>query len=129
MRYEPQRKDQQHKKALFFYLLTILKIVLLKKYAIYLTSNPKGKTTEKFRNARLDSIIKTMGVRMSMRFFILWLVLRGISYEQLKEARSEALAKIDKIFSVLKVSGALERFEQMLTETWEHYMLPVTGEA
>lgn len=66
---------------------------------------------------------------MSMRFFILWLVLRGISYEQLKEARSEALAKIDKIFSVLKVSGALERFEQMLTETWEHYMLPVTGEA
>lgn len=83
----------------------------------YLTSNPKGKTTEKFGNARLDSMTKTMGVRMSMRFFILWLVLRGISYEQLKEAHSEAQAKIDKVFSVLKVSGALERFEQVLTET------------
>lgn len=90
-----------------------------------LTENPRGKTTDQFRNKRLDAIIQTGGVRMSMRFFILWLLLSGISIEQLVAARSEILAKIDKVFSVLKVMGALERLEQTLAATWDHYNPPL----
>jgi hypothetical protein len=85
---------------------------------ICLTENPKGRTTANFRNKRIDTILQTKGMRTPMRFFVLWLVLRGTPIEQLKDSRLTILNKISKVFSTLRVSGASAQFEKVLVESW-----------
>jgi len=92
---------------------------------MYLTDNPKGKTTESFRNKRLDILMETKLIRKTMRFFVLWLVLSGISIEQLKDRRSALLREVNKIFLSLTVSGGRAHFEKLLQEIWMRHETPM----
>jgi hypothetical protein len=83
-----------------------------------LTSNPTGKTTEFFRNKQLDTILQTGTVRSATGFLVLWLVLRGIPKEDIKEARSAVRNRINKVFSVMRTTNSTERFESAIAEAW-----------
>lgn len=96
---------------------------------IYLTDNPKGKTTESFRNKRLDILMQTKSVRKTMRFFVLWLVLSRIPIEQLKDRQSALPSKIKTIFLSLNVSGGRAHFEKLLQEIWMRHEIPMESEA
>ncbi|WP_157097921.1 DUF262 domain-containing protein [Niabella ginsenosidivorans] len=96
---------------------------------MYLTDNLKGKTTESFRNRRLDILMQTKSARKTMRFFVLWLVLSGISTEQLKERQSALQSEIKTIFLSLNISGGREHFEKLLQEIWMRHEVSMESEA
>ncbi len=98
------------------------------KKVICLTDNPKGRTTESFRNKRLDTILQTGTIRNPMRFLVLWLILSGVSVEQLKDARSTVMNRINKIFSSLKVAGSMAHFEYQLQEIWRQHGVVIESE-
>lgn len=83
-----------------------------------LTSNPAGKTTEYFRSRQLDTILQTGRIRVAANFYVLWLVLKGIPIEYIKEARSTVRNKINKVFSALKTPQFMEKFESAIIEAW-----------
>ncbi|SEL07387.1 Protein of unknown function DUF262 [Chitinophaga rupis] len=83
-----------------------------------LTSNPTGKTTEFFRNKQLDAMLQTGKVRSAGGFFLLWLVLKGIPMEHIKEARSVVRSKISKVFSTMRTTNSVEKFERTIMEAW-----------
>lgn len=85
----------------------------------YLTDNPKGKTKESFRSQLLDSILHKHSARISMNFFALWIILKGVPVECINDSKFVVLSQINKILSMLKETTTCEKLEEAIIETWK----------
>ncbi|WP_161964253.1 DUF262 domain-containing protein [Chitinophaga flava] len=89
-----------------------------------LISKPTGKSTESISSKRLDAILQTGSVRVSMSFYLLWVLLKGLPIEYLKEDPSTVQRRIMKVFSMLRTYESAEKIEAAIKETWS--ALPVS---
>lgn len=104
-------------KAEFLLALNDFEMGFIEKVKLLIASSA-GKSTEFISNRRLDSILQTGNVRVSMSFYLLWSILKGIPIEVIKENRSTVQRKINKVFSMLRTSDSAERIERAITESW-----------
>ncbi|HEY9258626.1 DUF262 domain-containing protein [Chitinophaga sp.] len=111
-------------KAEFLLALNDFEMDFIEKVKL-LISSPTGKTKEFISNRRLDSILLTGTVRVSMGFYLLWVILKGIPIEFINENRSIVQHKINRIFSMLRTSDSVERLERAIVEAW---VLPISAD-
>ncbi|MCW3466671.1 DUF262 domain-containing protein [Chitinophaga nivalis] len=104
-------------KAEFLLALNDFELDFVEKVKLLIASS-NGKTTGAVSNRRLDTMLHTGTVRMSMNFYLLWVILKGIPIEFVKESRAAVQLKISKVFSMLKMSESVEKVEKAIQETW-----------
>ncbi|WP_173003224.1 DUF262 domain-containing protein [Chitinophaga sp. SYP-B3965] len=83
-----------------------------------LISSSTGKTTELSMSRRLDVILQTGNTRAAMNFYMLWLILKGIPIEFIKEEQSAVRSRISKIFAKVRTSSTPEELEGYIIDTW-----------
>ncbi|NLR67363.1 DUF262 domain-containing protein [Chitinophaga varians] len=84
-----------------------------------LIGKSNGKSSEVFSARRLDEIIhQTKSARISMNFYLLWVILKGIPVDYIRESKTAVLYRITKIFSALRSYDSAEKIEKVIKETW-----------
>lgn len=53
-----------------------------------------------------------------MNFYLLWVILKGIPVDYIRESKTAVLYRITKIFSALRSYDSAEKIEKVIKETW-----------
>lgn len=83
-----------------------------------LTHHPDSSNSDLSRERQLDNIIHSLGTRTLMKFYLLWIILKGISIETVSNFRTEIKEFIDNVFTVFEEAKTIEEVTSFLTSTW-----------
>ncbi len=89
-----------------------------------LISTQSGDNFQSVANRRLDSILQTKGIRFSMGYLTLWLILLGIPTNHIRSYKISVLDKIRKLFLLAKRRIAAKDFEVAIVEAWGSVSVP-----
>lgn len=104
-------------KADFLQALNDFEMDFIEKVKLLIISS-QGTKKEFISIRRLDALLQTGTIRLSMSFYLLWAILKGIPIEFIKESQPVVLRKINKVFSILRTVDSVERFEKAIIEAW-----------
>jgi hypothetical protein len=83
-----------------------------------LTHHPDGSNSDLSRGRQLDNILHTIGTRTLMKFYLLWIILKGISIETVSNFRTEVREFIDNIFTTFEEAKTIEEVTSSLITIW-----------
>ena len=104
-------------KAEFLLSLNTFEMEFVEKMKILITSH-SGKMYGSSTNRRLDAILQTKNVRLAKSFYVVWLVLKELPLEYVKEERDFVLGRIERAFLLLRAPGLVEKFEGYIIDLW-----------
>ena len=83
-----------------------------------LTHHPDGSNSDLSRGRQLDKILHTSGTRTLMKFYLLWVILKGVSIETVYNSRTEVREFIDHIFEVFEDAKTIEEVTSAIINIW-----------
>lgn len=83
-----------------------------------LTYHPDGSNSDLSRGRQLDNILHATETRTLQKFYLLWIILKGISIETVSNFRTEVREFIDNMFAVFEEAKTIEEVTSYLIGTW-----------
>ena len=83
-----------------------------------LTHHPDGSNSDLSRGRQLDNILRASATRTLMKFYLLWIILKGISIETIYNSRTEVREFIGNIFEVFEEAKTIEEVTSFITNSW-----------
>jgi hypothetical protein len=84
-----------------------------------LTYHPDSNNFDLARARQLDNLLHTKGnCRTLISFYVLWVLLKGVSINTISNSRPAVKNKINKVFDIYATAHSLAEFEASITNAW-----------